>query len=171
MRHRRHVLLAAAASALLIGCGTTSVTRSLRRTLVPTGTLRVAVHPGDPMSLVRGPNSEPTRGLTVEIGRELARRLAVPVEFVVFDGTPQIVGALKAGQADFTIARANPDAAREIDFTQLEGRWGGGPLAIGVPKGREAAAAYLRAFVIDPVTQSLAQQAAQRAGLASVDAR
>lgn len=47
----------------------------------------------------------------------------------------------------------------------LDGRWGLEQRAVGVPKGGEAAATYLQAFVADPAIQALVQQAAQRAGL------
>lgn len=47
----------------------------------------------------------------------------------------------------------------------LDGRWGLEQLAIGVPKGREAGAAFLKAFAADASTQALVKEAAARAGL------
>ena len=47
----------------------------------------------------------------------------------------------------------------------LDGRWGLEQLTVSVPNGREFTAAYLKAFVADPATQALVQQAAQRAAL------
>lgn len=49
-----------------------------RQILAPSGRLRIAVYPGSPTSLVKLAGQE--RGVTVEIGRELARRLGVPAE-------------------------------------------------------------------------------------------
>ena len=232
-----------------------AVPASVRQALAPSGSLRIAVYPGSPTSLVRGPGDE-QRGLTVDVGRELARRLGVPAQIVIFARVPQIVDALKAGQADFTITNASPARARDIDFTPtvvrletgylvpagsrlgqladvdasgvrvgvsqgstsqsvltqqltsanvvaapsvlaaaqmlregqldafatnkgilfemadglpgsrvLAGRWGLEQLAIGVPKGREAGAEFLKAFVADPATQQRVREAAQRAGL------
>lgn len=258
---RRFFLVAAA----LAGCAAPGVAPEVRNALAPTGTLRVAVYPGSPTSLVRGPGLQEMRGLTVELGGELARRLGVPAEIVVFERVPQIVEALKAGKADFTVTNASPARALDIAFTPpvvvletgylvpansrittmaeadsagmrvgvsqggtshatltrelkaatvvpvatvvlaaemlrkgeidafasnkgilfemadrvpgarvLDGRWGLEQLAVGVPKGREAGAAYLKAFVADAATQVLVQQAAQRAGLrglAATDAR
>ena len=48
----------------------------------------------------------------------------------------------------------------------LDGRWELEQLTVSVPNGPEVAAAYLKAFVADPATQTLLlQQAAQRAAL------
>lgn len=126
---RRYVFAAAVAAALVgSGCAGSRATHdvapaaapaadAVRQWLAPTGRLRVAVYPGSPTSMVRGPGEQEMQGLTVEIGRELARQLGVVAEVVVFDRVPQIVDALKAGQADFTITNASPERAREIDFT------------------------------------------------------
>lgn len=252
-----------AASAWLAGCAAPppapAVAPAVRQALAPTGSLRVAVYPGSPTSLVRGPGADEMRGLTVELGRELARQLGVPAQIVVLERVPQIVDALKAGAADFTITNASPARARDIDFTPsvvqlesgylvpagsrlpaqatladvdragvrvgvsqgstsqgvltrelkqaqvvpvasvvvaaemlrkgeldafatnkgilfemadrvpgarvLDGRWGLEQLAIGVPKGREAGAAFLQEFAARAATQDLVQQAAVRAGL------
>jgi polar amino acid transport system substrate-binding protein len=258
MKTTRRFLLQAwlAGSVLLASCATPGVAPEVVKTLAPSGKLRVAVYQGSPTSMVRGPGADDMRGLTVDIGRDMARRLGVPAEIVVYERVSAIVDALKAGQADFTITNASPARAREIDFTPavvgletgylvaagsalktlpevdrsgvrvgvaqgstsqgaltrdlkqaqvvpaasvtaatemlrrgeldafatnkgilfemadklpgarvLDGRWGLEQLAIGVPKGREAGAAWLKAFAADAAAQGLVQQAAQRAGL------
>lgn len=88
-----------------------------RAALAPTGRLRIAVYPGSPTSLVRSSGSPQDRGLTVEVGRELARRLGVPAELVVFERVAQIIEALQAGQVDMTITNATPARALLVDFT------------------------------------------------------
>ena len=55
-----------------------------RAVLAPSGTLRVGVYLGSPTSMVRTASGE-TRGLSVEIGQALARRLGVPAEIAVFE--------------------------------------------------------------------------------------
>jgi polar amino acid transport system substrate-binding protein len=50
----------------------------------------------------------------------------------------------------------------------LDGRWGVEHIAIAIPKGREAAMAYVRRFVEEAQTGGLLAQAAQRAGLRGV---
>lgn len=130
LRRRLGVMAAAAwLSASLLGCSTPvpviapagpavpAVLADVRQALAPTGKLRIGVYPGSPTSLVRGPGADEQRGLTVDLGRELARRLGVPAELVVFERVPEIVDALKTGRADFTITNASPARAREVDFT------------------------------------------------------
>jgi polar amino acid transport system substrate-binding protein len=114
---RRRLLHAGVAFvAALSGCASTPAPE-VRQALAPTGTLRVAVYQGSPTSMVRGPGSEEMRGLSVELGRELARRLGVPAEVRVFQRVAEVVDALKAGQADFTITNATPARAQDVDFT------------------------------------------------------
>lgn len=85
--------------------------------LAPAGKLRIAVYAGSPTSMVRTAGSEEMRGLTVDLGRELARRLGVPAEITVFDRVAEVVSALTEGRADFTITNATPARARDVDFT------------------------------------------------------
>jgi polar amino acid transport system substrate-binding protein len=114
---RRFFLLGGLAlAASLAGCATTPAPE-VRQALAPTGTLRVAVYPGSPTSMVRLAASGEMRGLSVEIGRELARRLGVPAEIVVFQRVAEVVDALKGGRADFTITNATPARAQDVDFT------------------------------------------------------
>jgi polar amino acid transport system substrate-binding protein len=115
--HRRFFFIAAALAAALAGCAGPSVAPEVRSALAPTGTLRIAVYPGSPTSMVPGTGSQEMRGLSVEIGRELAKRLGVPAEIVVYPRVAEIVEALKAGRADFTITNASPARAKEVDFT------------------------------------------------------
>jgi TolB protein len=84
--------------------------------LAPSGKLRIAVYAGSPTSMVRTAGGE-MRGLTVELGRELARKLGVPAEIMVFDRVAEVVQALTEGRADFTITNATPARAKDVDFT------------------------------------------------------
>lgn len=120
--HRRGFSLALLAGLALVGCASAPLSPprpppEVRAALAPTGTLRVATYSGSPTSLVRGPGADEMRGLTVDIGRELGRRLGVPVEIVVFERVPEIVAALKAARADFTITNASPARALDVDFS------------------------------------------------------
>ena len=113
---------ALAASAVLAGCAVTAVSTgraapaAARAALAPTGTLRVAVYPGSPTSLVAQAPQDEMRGVTVDIGRSLARRLDVPVRVVVYPRVAEVVAALQRGEADFTITNASAERARLVDF-------------------------------------------------------
>jgi polar amino acid transport system substrate-binding protein len=115
---RRLLLLGSAALAALAGCAAApGPAPRVRQALAPTGTLRVAVYSGSPTSMVRSAGSGEMRGLSVEVGRELARRLGVPAEIVVFQRVAEVVDALKDGRADFTITNATPARTQVVDFT------------------------------------------------------
>ena len=113
--NRRLFLLGGAGlAAMLAGCATASAP-DIRAVLAPTGTLRVGVYPGSPTSMVQIGNE--MRGLTVEIGRELARRIGVTADIITFQRVAEVVEALKAGRADFTITNATPARQQDLDFT------------------------------------------------------
>jgi polar amino acid transport system substrate-binding protein len=90
----------------------------VRQALAPTGKLRVGVYPGSPTSMVRDPGSGETRGVSVDLGKELAMRLGVPYEQVEYRRIAEVVEGLKSGAADFTVSNATPARARDVDFTQ-----------------------------------------------------
>lgn len=111
--------LAAALGSGLIGCASAPepTPSEVRQALAPTGVLRVAVYPGSPTSLVRSAERSQMRGLTVDIGDEMGRRLAVPVSIVTFKTPAEIVAALQRNEVDMTITNATPERARLVDFT------------------------------------------------------
>ena len=64
----------------------------------------------------KGPNGE-ALGITVDLARELARRLGVGVELVIFDGAGKAFDALKSGATDIGFLAIEPVRAAEVDFT------------------------------------------------------
>ena len=100
----------------LAGCAS-APDAAARAALAPTGTLRIAVYAGSPSSLVRLPGSAEERGLSVDIGRELARRLGVPAQLVEYPRVAEVVGALQRGEADVTITNASAERLKLLDFT------------------------------------------------------
>jgi polar amino acid transport system substrate-binding protein len=105
---------------LLAGCAAMipSPTAEARLSLAPTGKLRVGVYPGSPFSMLKDPVSGETKGVAVELGRELAARLGVPFEMVEFRRIAEVLEALKAGQVDVTMANATPARAETYGWTQ-----------------------------------------------------
>ncbi len=119
MRTNRH-LLALFLALLLTACAGTPTAPSpeIKQALAPTGKLRVGVYPGSPTSMLRDPASGEVKGVSVDLGKELAKRLGVPYEQVEYQRVAEVVEALKSGAADFTITNASPARAKEVDFTQ-----------------------------------------------------
>ena len=89
-----------------------------RQALAPTGKLRVGVYPGSPTSMLRDPVSGEVKGVSVDLGKELAKRLGVLYEQVEYRRIAEVIEALKSGAADFTISNATPARAKDVDFTK-----------------------------------------------------
>ena len=83
--------------------------------LAPTGTLRASINLGNPV-LAQGTPEEPS-GVTVDIARELASRLGVPVSFECFDAARKSFEALRTGAADVAFLAVEPARAAEVEFT------------------------------------------------------
>jgi polar amino acid transport system substrate-binding protein len=83
--------------------------------LAPSGVLRAALNLNNPV-LVQGTPAAPS-GVTVDIGREIAARLGVPVEFRCFPGARDSFTATAAGQADICFLAVEPARAAQLAFT------------------------------------------------------
>ena len=90
----------------------------IKQVLAPTGKLRVGVYPGSPTSMLRDPASGEVKGVSVDLGKELAKRLGVPYEQLEYRRVAEVIEAQKSGAADFTISNASPARAKDVDFTQ-----------------------------------------------------
>jgi polar amino acid transport system substrate-binding protein len=103
-------------STTLTGCASTSShpTSEIRQTLAPTGSLRVALYTGTPTSLL---SAADPRGVGYELGSELARRLGVPFQPMVFPKNDDVLEAVKAGRADVAFTNASAERATGMDFT------------------------------------------------------
>ena len=85
-----------------------------RLILAPSGVLRVGLYPGTPTSILPG-SGEP-RGVGYDLGKELARRLGVPYEPVVFARNAEVLAAVKSGEVDVGFTNATATRARDMDF-------------------------------------------------------
>jgi polar amino acid transport system substrate-binding protein len=77
--------------------------------------LRAAINLGNPV-LAQGTATAPT-GLTVEIARELAMRLSVPLELVCFDAARKSFEAMRTGSADICFLAIEPEREATVAFT------------------------------------------------------
>ena len=221
--------------------------------LAPTGSLRVALYTGTPTSVL---STTDLRGVGYDLGKELAHRLNVPFQPIVFSKNADVLLAVKEGRADVVFTNASAERAKDMDFTQpyllielgylarekapvraladvdrpgvrvgvtakssseaelsrdlknakvvpvetvgigirmllagtldlyatnkatlfemadqlpgsrmLDGSWGDERHALAIPKGRDSALPYVRAFIADAVTSGLVKAAVYRAGL------
>ena len=87
-----------------------------RSELAGSGTLRAAINYGNPILASRGPDGQP-RGVSVDLAREVARRLGVPIELVTFPSAGQTVEAIKARQVDLAFVAIDPVRGADVDST------------------------------------------------------
>ena len=92
-----------------------SVSPDVVRDLAPTGTLRVAINFGN-MVLAQG-SAEAPRGVSVDLARELGKRLGVPVALITFDAAGKAFESMKAGATDICFMAIEPVRAAEVNFT------------------------------------------------------
>ena len=83
--------------------------------LAPNGALRASINLGNPV-LAQGTPTDPA-GVTVDLAREIGRRLAVPVELVCFDAARKSYAAMTAGNVDICFLAIEPAREAEVAFT------------------------------------------------------
>ena len=85
--------------------------------LAPSGTLRAAINFGNAILAGKDPDSGEPRGVSVDLARELARQLGLPLEFVTYTGAGKVVEAAKANAWDVAFAAIDPLRGMEMDYT------------------------------------------------------
>jgi polar amino acid transport system substrate-binding protein len=85
--------------------------------LAPGGTLRAAINFGNPILAVKDPATGEPRGVSVDLARELGRRLNVPVKLVLYESAGNVVAAQKGGAWDIAFLAVDPARASELYFT------------------------------------------------------
>jgi polar amino acid transport system substrate-binding protein len=84
--------------------------------LAPTGKLRVGINFGNALLTSRDANGTPG-GIAVDLAKELARRVGVPMDLISYEGAGQTADGAKAGAWDVAFLAADPARAEEIAFT------------------------------------------------------
>jgi polar amino acid transport system substrate-binding protein len=104
---------------LVAGCAglSSAPDQEERHALAPTGKLRVALYIGAPASIVSGATPNESKGVGFDLGKELARRIGVPFEPVVYPSPGAIVQGLKAGEWDVTFFGPSPEREAVLNFT------------------------------------------------------
>ena len=106
---------------LLTGCAgvSTAPTPEARQALAPTGKLRVALQQGNPLNVLTDAKSGATTGVGYDLGNELARRLGVPFEPVMYPSVGALLDSGKTGAWDVAFVGYSAERAKEWDFSAL----------------------------------------------------
>jgi polar amino acid transport system substrate-binding protein len=119
-------LMGSTAALLLAGCAdlatkpsATAPTSEARQALAPTGKLRVALQLGTPHNVLRDATSGDMKGVAFELGKEMARRLGVGFEPVLYPSVGALLEAGKTGAWDVAFVGYSAARAAEWDFTAL----------------------------------------------------
>lgn len=95
---------------------TIDISPAVRAAFAPTGVLRASINLGNPILANTGADGA-RGGVSVDLARELASLLDLPLELVVFDAAGKSVEAVAGGQADFGFFAIDPVRGADIAFT------------------------------------------------------
>ena len=90
--------------------------RAAAAELSGTGRMRAAINLGNPILASRGTDGE-VKGVSVDLAREAARRLGVPLELVPFASAGNVVDAVRTGQVDVAFVAIDPVRGKDIAYT------------------------------------------------------
>ena len=116
-----HYLMIGILGLLLMGCAgiSTAPTPQARQALAPTGKLRVGLQLGNPLNVIKDSASGEMKGVAFDLGKELARRMGVPFEPVLYPSVGAVLDGGKSGAWDVAFVGFSPARAKEWDFTAL----------------------------------------------------
>ena len=116
-------VLAIASATLLTACVSTmpskvsSASPDVIRALAPSGTLRAAINFGNPILANKDAKTGEPFGVSVDIARELGKRLNVPVELVLFNSAGKVVEAVSANEVSIAFVAIDPVRAATTAYT------------------------------------------------------
>ena len=85
--------------------------------IAPSGKLRIGINSQNFLLVTKySPGSDP-QGIAPDLGREFARKLGVPFEYVVFDSAGRLADAVKIAAWDVAFLGNEPQRAQEIGFS------------------------------------------------------
>jgi polar amino acid transport system substrate-binding protein len=91
----------------------------VRDALAPTGKLRVALQQGNALNVTKDPVSGEMKGVGFDLGKELALRLGVPFEPVLYPSIASLLDSGRAGGWDVAHFGFSPERAKEFDFAPV----------------------------------------------------
>jgi len=93
-------------------------TESIRAALAPTGTLRATINVGNPILASINRTTGAPCGVSVEIARELARRIGTQLQCVAVEAAAKSVETVAGGHADVGFFAIDPLRGAVIAFTE-----------------------------------------------------
>jgi polar amino acid transport system substrate-binding protein len=112
--------------------------------LAPTGKLRAAINFGNPVLASKDPATGEPRGVSVDLSRELAARLGVPLEIVPYAAAGRVVEAARSGAWDVAYVALDPlrgaDMVQSPPYVVIEGSYlvpAGSPIRSNAEVDRE----------------------------------
>ena len=111
------ILAASLAAAVAATSAAPASTPEAVTELAPSGKLRAAINFGNPVLATRDAATGEARGVSVELARELGKRIGVPVELVLYPAAGKVVEGLKSNAWDVAFVAVDPARAVDIDFT------------------------------------------------------
>jgi len=102
---------------LTVASTNNSAFSTARSELAPTGTLRAGMNLGNALFTTKDAATGELRGVSVDLMRELAARLGVPVDFVLYPTPGDVADATESGAWDVAILAIEPARAQTIAFS------------------------------------------------------
>jgi polar amino acid transport system substrate-binding protein len=122
-------LFTATSLTMLTACATPNLptpSAALVKEFAPSGTLRAAINFGNPILANKDASGQPY-GVSVDLARELGKRLGLPVELVTFSAAGKVVEAVKAAQVDVAFVAIDPvrgaDMGQTPAYVVIEGAY------------------------------------------------
>src|SRR5690349_21633279 len=100
-----------------IASGAAAAPPDVLKDLAPTGKVRAAINLGNMVLVQKDPTTGQPKGITPELAKELAKRLGVPLELVMFESAGKVFEAGGKGVWDIAFLAIEPVRAAEIEFT------------------------------------------------------
>jgi polar amino acid transport system substrate-binding protein len=113
-----HWILAALVGLILGGCATafTPPSAEARTALAPTGTLRAGILLTTALQVTKDAASGELKGVSIDLGKELARRIGVPFTPVGYTSITDLIGGARSGQWDVAFFVIDPTRDKDVDY-------------------------------------------------------
>jgi polar amino acid transport system substrate-binding protein len=95
----------------------TDLSSAARTDLAPTGSLRAAINYGNVILATQDPATGESRGVAIDLAREVGRRLGVPVAIVAYDSVAVMGDAAPTGVWDVAFLGSDPKREALMSFT------------------------------------------------------